>query len=76
MLHVLELQDTQQADQSSQNVRDRNIVIDRGTSETGGLRELLEMLTQSPAIEPRPEAFELAADAAPVAKAPKRRKKA
>jgi hypothetical protein len=41
VLHVLELQDTQQADPSSQNVRDRNIVIDRGTSETGGLRELL-----------------------------------
>lgn len=41
VLHVLELQDTQQADPSSQNVRDRNIVIDRGTSETGGSRELL-----------------------------------
>jgi len=41
VLHVLELQDTQQADQTSQNVRDRNIVIDRGTSETGGARELL-----------------------------------
>lgn len=41
VLHVLELQDTQRADQTSQNVRDRNIVIDRGTSETGGSRELL-----------------------------------
>lgn len=41
VLHVLELQDTQRADPSSQNVRDRNIVIDRGTSETGGSRELL-----------------------------------
>jgi hypothetical protein len=40
-LHVLELQDTQQADTTDQNVRDRNIVVDRGTTETGGLRELL-----------------------------------
>lgn len=41
VLHVLELQDTQQADQTDQNVRDRNIVIDRGTSQTGGSRDLL-----------------------------------
>lgn len=41
VLHVLELQDTQQADQTNQNVRDRNVVIDRGTTETGGSRELL-----------------------------------
>lgn len=40
-LHVIELQDTERADQSNQNVRDRNIVIDRGTRETGGVRELL-----------------------------------
>lgn len=40
-LHVLELQDTQQADVTNQNVRDRNIVIDRGTTDTGGTRELL-----------------------------------
>ncbi|WP_396625158.1 VWA domain-containing protein [Luteitalea sp.] len=40
-LHVLELQDTQRADLTSQNVRDRNVVIDRGTLETGGSRELL-----------------------------------
>lgn len=40
-LHVLELQDTQRADQQSPNVRDRNVVIDRGTTETGGSRELL-----------------------------------
>ena len=40
-LHVIELQDTTQADQTNQNVRDRNIVIDRGTNETGGSRELL-----------------------------------
>lgn len=41
VLHVLELQDTQRADSQSQNVRDRNVVIDRGTTETGGSRELL-----------------------------------
>ncbi|MCC6164639.1 MAG: VWA domain-containing protein [Acidobacteria bacterium] len=41
VLHVLELQDTTRADTQSQSVRDRNIVIDRGTTETGGLRELL-----------------------------------
>lgn len=41
VLHVLELQDTQQADVTNQNVRDRNIVIDRGTADTGGMRELL-----------------------------------
>ena len=41
VLHVLELQDTQQANTLSQNVRDRNVVIDRGTAETGGSRELL-----------------------------------
>lgn len=40
-LHVLELQDTQQADSNNQNVRDRNVVIDRGTTETGGTRDLL-----------------------------------
>ena len=41
VLHVLELQDTQRASTQSQNVRDRNIVIDRGTTETGGVRDLL-----------------------------------
>lgn len=41
VLHVLELQDTQRADPQNQNVRDRNVVIDRGTTETGGVRELL-----------------------------------
>lgn len=41
VLHVLELQDTQRADTQSQNVRDRNVVIDRGSTETGGSRELL-----------------------------------
>jgi hypothetical protein len=30
-----------QASQQDTNVRDRNIVIDRGTTETGGSRELL-----------------------------------
>jgi hypothetical protein len=40
-LHVLELQDTQQEATTDQGVRDRNVVIDRGTSETGGTRELL-----------------------------------
>jgi hypothetical protein len=40
-LHVLELQDTQHTDSSDQGVRDRNVVIDRGTTETGGTRELL-----------------------------------
>ncbi len=40
-LHVLELQDTQQANAQSPNQRDRSIVIDRGTTETGGTRELL-----------------------------------
>jgi hypothetical protein len=40
-LHVLELQDTQRVDPSDPNVRDRNVVIDRGTTETGGTRELL-----------------------------------
>jgi hypothetical protein len=40
-LHVIELQDTQQASQQNTNVRDRNIVIDRGTTDTGGSRELL-----------------------------------
>lgn len=40
-LHVLELQDTQQANTMDPNVRDRNVVIDRGTTETGGTRELL-----------------------------------
>ena len=40
-LHVLELQDTQRANANDPNVRDRNVVIDRGTTETGGSRELL-----------------------------------
>jgi hypothetical protein len=40
-LHVLELQDTVQENSSNQGVRDRNVVIDRGTSESGGTRELL-----------------------------------
>ena len=40
-LHVLELQDTANASQQNDNVRDRSIVIDRGTTETGGTRELL-----------------------------------
>lgn len=40
-LHVLELQDTARANQQDQNVRDRNVVIDRGTAETGGIRDLL-----------------------------------
>ncbi len=40
-LHVIELQDTVQANQQDPNVRDRNIVIDQGTAETGGIRELL-----------------------------------
>jgi hypothetical protein len=40
-LHVLELQDTVPANTMDPNVRDRNIVIDRGTTETGGSRELL-----------------------------------
>lgn len=40
-LHVLELQDTVQADQQSIAVRDRSILIDQGTTETGGTRELL-----------------------------------
>jgi hypothetical protein len=40
-LHVLELQDTQREATTDQGVRDRNVVIDRGTTETGGTRELL-----------------------------------
>ena len=40
-LHVIELQDTVQANQQDPNVRDRNLVIDQGTSGTGGIRELL-----------------------------------
>jgi hypothetical protein len=40
-LHVLELQDTVHESSADTNVRDRNIVIDRGTTETGGTRELL-----------------------------------
>jgi hypothetical protein len=40
-LHVIELQDTVNADPSDQNVRDRSSVIDRGTTETGGTRDLL-----------------------------------
>jgi hypothetical protein len=40
-LHVIELQDTVNANPSDQNVRDRSSVIDRGTTETGGTRDLL-----------------------------------
>jgi hypothetical protein len=40
-LHVLELQETDQAPPLNQGVRDRNVVFDRGTTETGGQRELL-----------------------------------
>ena len=40
-LHVLELQDTVHEPSTDQGVRDRNVVIDRGTTETGGTRELL-----------------------------------
>lgn len=40
-LHVIELQDTDQAPPLSQGVRDRNVVFDRGTSETGGEREIV-----------------------------------
>ena len=40
-LHVIELQDTVNANPSDTNVRDRSVVIDRGTSETGGGRDLL-----------------------------------
>jgi hypothetical protein len=40
-LHVIELQDTAQASQQNQSVRDRNVVIDQGTAQTGGVRELL-----------------------------------
>lgn len=40
-LHVIELQDTDQAPPLNQGVRDRNVVIDRGTSETGGQREIV-----------------------------------
>jgi hypothetical protein len=40
-LHVIELQDTAQASQQNSSVRDRNVVIDQGTAQTGGMRELL-----------------------------------
>lgn len=40
-LHVLELQDTDQAPLLNQGVRDRNVILDRGTSETGGEREIV-----------------------------------
>jgi hypothetical protein len=40
-LHVIELQDTDQAPPLNQGVRDRNVVLDRGTSETGGAREIV-----------------------------------
>jgi hypothetical protein len=40
-LHVIELQDTDQAPPLNQGVRDRNVVLDRGTSETGGEREIV-----------------------------------
>ncbi|AMY12665.1 VWFA-related Acidobacterial domain protein [Luteitalea pratensis] len=40
-LHVLELQDTVHEPSTDTNVRDRNVVIDRGTTDTGGTRELL-----------------------------------
>jgi hypothetical protein len=39
--HVVELQDTDQAPPLNQGVRDRNVVLDRGTSETGGEREIV-----------------------------------
>ncbi len=39
--HVIELQETDQAPPLNQGVRDRNVVLDRGTSETGGQREIL-----------------------------------
>jgi hypothetical protein len=40
-LHVIELQDTVQANQQDHNIRDRNMVIDQGTTQTGGTRDLL-----------------------------------
>ena len=40
-LHVIELQDTATANPGDQNVRDRNVTIDRGTTQTGGTRDLL-----------------------------------
>jgi hypothetical protein len=40
-LHVLELQDTDQAPPLNQGIRDRNVIFDRGTIDTGGERELL-----------------------------------
>ncbi len=39
--HAVELQDTDQAPPLNQGVRDRNVVLDRGTSETGGEREIV-----------------------------------
>lgn len=39
--HVIELQDTDQAPPLNQGVRDRNVVLDRGTSETGGERQIV-----------------------------------
>ncbi len=41
MLHVLELQETDQAPPLTQGIRDRNVVFDRGTAETGGEREVV-----------------------------------
>jgi DNA-binding transcriptional MerR regulator len=41
-----------------------------------GLRDLQTMLAEGPAIQPRPEAFELAADVGPVEKPARKRKKA
>lgn len=40
-LHVIELQDTLDAGSLNQGSRDRNVVIDRGVTGTGGSRELL-----------------------------------
>ena len=54
----------------SGDARERILQVKRG------LRELQVLLTQGPALEPRPQAFELAADAASAPKAPKKRKKA
>lgn len=39
--HVIELQDTDQAPPLNQGVRDRNVVLDRGASETGGERQIV-----------------------------------
>ena len=40
-LYVVELQDTSDAGALNQGSRDRNVVIDRGVSDTGGARDLL-----------------------------------